>query len=249
MLFPNGDLLVLWELFGLFKLDRDSNLLWAVTEHVHHDLQVTKQGEIVHLQSKLESIPGIPGKPAIADFIVTRNAEGLELRKLAMSEALKNADWLGLRRAFWIRAMDRSYGLTKRGLHDPFHTNSLWLLSAEEADRFGGSFRAGDALVSMAMLDTIAIIDMKKGKLAGGSRAPSACSTNRVPLRMGTSSSSTTSRAPRHRRSSRWIHGRGLSWLNTPAPRRSRSTLRARVASRCWPTETYWSWRRMGGVH
>jgi hypothetical protein len=38
VLFPNGDILVIWELFGLFKLDRESRVLWAVAEHVHHDL-------------------------------------------------------------------------------------------------------------------------------------------------------------------------------------------------------------------
>ena len=163
VLFPNGDLLVLWELFGLFKLDRESRLLWAVAEPAHHDLQVTEQGEIVHLQAARKMISGIPEKRAIEDLIVTRDANGHELRRLAMSEVLRNADWLGLRKAFWKRALERSYGLTKRGLFDPFHTNSLWLLSEEEAAGFGHRARAGDALVSMAMLDTIAVIDMVKG--------------------------------------------------------------------------------------
>lgn len=59
VLFPNGDILVIWELFGLFKLDRDSRVLWAVAEHVHHDLQITEAGEIAHLQAKRTMIPGI----------------------------------------------------------------------------------------------------------------------------------------------------------------------------------------------
>ena len=80
-----------------------------------------------------------------------------------MSDALGNTDWLGLRKAFWRRAGERGYGLTSKGLYDPFHTNSLWLLTTAEAARLGDSFRAGDALVSFAMLDTIAILDMEKG--------------------------------------------------------------------------------------
>jgi hypothetical protein len=163
VLLPNGDILAIWELFGLFKLDRDSRVLWAVAEPVHHDLEVTEAGEVVHLQARRRMIPGIAEKRAIEDYIVVRDAGGRELRRLAMSDALRNADWLGLRKAFWVRADERGYGLTQKGLYDPFHTNSLWLLTAAEAARLGDSFRAGDALVSMAMLDTIAILDMEKG--------------------------------------------------------------------------------------
>jgi len=172
VLFPNGDILVIWELFGLFKLDRDSRVLWAVAEPVHHDLQVTEAGEIVHLQAERKRIPGIPEKNALDDLIVTRDAAGKELRRLAISDALANANWLGLRKAFWVREKARGYGIKKKGLYDPFHTNSLWLLSAPEAARLGESFRAGDALVSMAMLDTIAIIDMKEGKTRWWQQGP-----------------------------------------------------------------------------
>jgi len=163
VLLPNGDILAIWELFGLFKLDRDSRVLWSVAEPAHHDLQITEAGEIVHLQARRRMIPGIAGKRAIEDDIVVRDDGGRELRRLAMSDALRNADWLGLRKAFWARAEERGYGLTQKGLYDPFHTNSLWLLTATDAARLGDSFRAGDALVSMAMLDTIAILDMENG--------------------------------------------------------------------------------------
>jgi hypothetical protein len=163
VLFPNGDLLVIWELFGLFKLDRDSRVLWAVADHVHHDLLVTEAGEIAHLQAKRRMIPGIQDKKAIEDYIVVRDAGGRELRRLAMSDALRNADWLELRRAFWLRALDRGYELSGKGLYDPFHTNSLRLLSETEAARLGEPFRAGDALISLAMLDTIALLDMETG--------------------------------------------------------------------------------------
>jgi len=163
VLFPNGDLIVVWELFGLFKLDRDSNVLWAVPEPAHHELHVTEAGEIVHLQAKRKMIEGIPEKRAVEDFIVVRDGQGKELRRLTISQTLRNADWLGLRRAFWLREGERGYGVSSKGLYDPLHTNSLWLLSAGEAAGLGGEFRAGDALVSMAMLDTIAILDMQKG--------------------------------------------------------------------------------------
>ena len=172
LLFPNGDIIVIWELFGIFKLDRDSRVLWAVPEPAHHDLQLTESGEIVHLQAKRKMISGIAEKLAVEDFIVVRDAEGRELRSVAMSDALRNVHWLKLRKAFWARSKERGYGLNEKSIYDPFHTNSLWLLSPAEAARLGDPFRAGDALVSMAMLDTIAIIDMEKGVTRWSQQGP-----------------------------------------------------------------------------
>jgi hypothetical protein len=172
VLFPNGDLLVVWDLFGLFKLDRDSRVLWAVPEPAHHDLQITESGEIVHLQAERKAIRGIPEQPAIEDYLVVRDARGRELRRVAMSDALRNADWLSLRKSFWARSRERGYGLGEKSVYDPFHTNSLWLLRDFEAARLGDPFRAGDALVSMAMLDTIALIDMQRGVVRWWQQGP-----------------------------------------------------------------------------
>jgi hypothetical protein len=172
VLLPNGDLVVIWELFGLFKLDRDSRLLWAVPEPVHHAVQITESGEIAHLQAKRRSIEGIPKKRAIEDFIVVRDGDGRELRRLAISDALRNVGWLRMRKAFWERAGERGYGLDEKSIYDPFHTNSLRLLSTAEAVRLGAPFRAGDALVSMAMLDTVAIIDMEQGVTRWSQQGP-----------------------------------------------------------------------------
>ncbi|MEE3327942.1 MAG: arylsulfotransferase family protein [Myxococcota bacterium] len=172
ILFPNGDLVVIWELFGIFKLDRDSNILWAVPEPAHHDLQLTGTGEIVHLQAERKMIPGIPDRPAIEDFIITRDGEGRELRRVALSRALENVNWLKLRRKFWQRAGERDYGLSENSAYDPFHTNSLRLLSQADASKLGRLFKAGDALVSMGTLDTVAILDLEEGVTRWSQQGP-----------------------------------------------------------------------------
>ena len=153
-------------------LDRNSQVLWAVPEPAHHALQLTESGEIVHLQAERKPIQGIEERLAIEDFIVVRDGGGRELRRIAMSEALRNVHWPRLRKAFWARSKERGYGLNEKSIYDPFHTNSLWLLSPAEAARLGDPFRAGDALVSMAMLDTIAIIDMEKGVTRWSQQGP-----------------------------------------------------------------------------
>ena len=172
LLLPNGDIVVIWELFGLFKLDRDSRLIWSVPEPAHHDLRITEGGELVHLQSKRKMIEGIAKQQAVEDFIIVRDGSGNELRRLAISDALRNVHWPRLRQSFWDRARERGYGLHERSAYDPFHTNSLWLLSAAEAARLGKPFQAGDALVSMGMLDTVAILDMEKGVTRWSQQGP-----------------------------------------------------------------------------
>jgi len=172
ILFPNGDIVVIWELFGIFKLDRNSRLVWVVAEPAHHDLQLNELGEIVHLQSERKMISGIPNRQAIEDFVIVRDGSGKELRRLAISDALRNVNWLKLRRSFWIRAKERGYGLNPNSVYDPFHTNSLRLLSEAEAAGLGTLFQAGDALVSMGMLDTIAILGMEKGVTLWSQQGP-----------------------------------------------------------------------------
>jgi len=172
LLLPNGDLIVIWELFGLFKLDRNSKVLWAVPEPAHHEAQLTESGEIVHLQAKRKSIQGITERLAIEDFIIVRDSDGKELRRLAMSDALRNVNWLRLRKAFWARSKERGYGLNENSIFDPFHTNSLWILRPADAARLGDPFRVGDALVSMGMLDTIAIIDMENAVTRWSQQGP-----------------------------------------------------------------------------
>jgi hypothetical protein len=162
LLLPGGDLIVIWELYGIFKLDRDSNVLWVVSEAAHHDLQLMEDGSIYHLQGKRRDFPEIPGDRSVEDFIIRRDANGVELSRVLMSRALRNADWPSLREAFWELEEERQTGLKKKARYDPFHTNSLRILSESEAERLGDLAQPGDALVSMAMLDTIAIIDMEE---------------------------------------------------------------------------------------
>ena len=171
-LLPNGDLIVIWELYGLFKLDRNSNLLWARPAKAHHALQVAGDGRIYHLEAARRQMSEIPEKRSIDDFLVERDADGNELHRLAISDALGEIDWPDLRAAFWERSRNRGYPLTARGRFDPFHTNALQILSVEDAARLGGPFRPGDALISMAMLDTIAAVDPRSGKVRWWQQGP-----------------------------------------------------------------------------
>ena len=159
--FPGGDLIGVWEPYGIFKLDRDSNILWSRANLAHYEFVVTDDGRIVHLGFRRIPVEGRPGKTWIDDLIITLDADGRDLGRLSMAHALEAADWRQLRDDFWEREAERDSHLRPAALFDPFHTNAIWLLSAEEANLLGRPFAEGQALVSMCLLDTIAAIDLR----------------------------------------------------------------------------------------
>jgi len=52
-LFPNGDLLCVFEYIGLVKLDKNSNILWKYTGQNHHDIDISKNSTIYSLGVQL----------------------------------------------------------------------------------------------------------------------------------------------------------------------------------------------------
>ena len=161
-LLPNGDVVGIWHHFGIFRLDRNSKILWAHEEYAHHDLFVTEAGEIYYLRAIIRPFAELGGKKGLEDFIVVRDLAGRELRKLSMATALAPIEWPRLRQELIRRSNARNYGLGRNAWRDPFHTNAIWMLSEQEASALGEPFRPGNLLVSMCLLDTIAVIDMEE---------------------------------------------------------------------------------------
>src|SRR5262249_54542180 len=103
-LYPNGDLLAIYHAdgdtpfgYGLVKLDKDSKLLWAYANNVHHDLDVGEDGSIYTLTQKLVSEPP-PGlefipSPYLTDSLVVLSPEGRELESISIPEAFINSPY------------------------------------------------------------------------------------------------------------------------------------------------------------
>ncbi|MDJ0847388.1 MAG: arylsulfotransferase family protein [Myxococcota bacterium] len=148
-LFENGDLLAIFEGFGLIKVDKDSNLLWASPLRAHHDLEVTPEGDIYVLTRRGHMIPRLdPDKPVLEDFVSVLDADGNERRRVSLLEALEESAWSHL----WTTGGQRALG-------DIFHTNSVALLDGRLAERLP-AFRRGNVLVSMLVPSLIAVVDM-----------------------------------------------------------------------------------------
>ncbi len=146
--FDNGDLLAIYEDAGLVKLDKDSNILWTYPGSPHHDFDIDENGNIYVLTLDLRRIPRLhPHRSSIEEFIAILDAEGRELRKVSLLEAFENSPYASLLE----RCPD--FG-------DIFHTNTVERLSGIHADR-SPAFRAGNVLISVREIDTIAIVDLE----------------------------------------------------------------------------------------
>ena len=145
-LYPNGDLLAIYEGLGLVKLDARSRVLWSRRGGFHHDLFVTSTGDIWVLDREGKILPRInPQAGVLEDFVTVLDAHGRLKRRISILESLERS---------------RYTSLLSRMPHagDIFHTNTLEVLDGRFAER-SPAFRKGNLLLSILKLDAIAVLD------------------------------------------------------------------------------------------
>jgi hypothetical protein len=151
-LFENGDVLAIYEGLGLVKLDARSEILWSYDGLCHHDLFVTDGGLIYVLEREAKLDARFPAdRPILEDYVTVLTPDGEPLRRVSLLSALWHSPYASLVR----RAPAGG---------DIFHTNTLELLDGRLA---AGSpaFRSGNVLVSILMLDAIAVVDLDVGEV------------------------------------------------------------------------------------
>jgi len=158
-LYENGDLLVVFEGYGLVKLDRDSRILWSRQNRAHHDIDVLADGRIVTLTRTARVIPRIdPERPKVEDFIVTLDEQGRELERVSILEALERSPWSDEVGAVDTRLPTRFKAKARAG--DLFHTNAVEIVR-EDHPRLPW-LRRGHALISLRFLSALAVVDLKQ---------------------------------------------------------------------------------------
>jgi hypothetical protein len=153
-LFPNGDVLAIYEGIGIVKLDKDSNVIWKRDGGEHHDLHVQDDGTIYVLTRKAHVVRRINSQtPILEDFITVLDANGRHIRSLSLLEAFERSRF---------EIVMKVNGMRRRG--DLFHTNAIEVLDGSHADK-GPQFKKGNVLVSLRLLSLIAIVDMDLGEV------------------------------------------------------------------------------------
>lgn len=152
-LYPNGDLLAIFETVGLIMLDRHSNLLWSYRSDVHHDLFVDPEGDIWVLDRRQALVPRMHREKRILEDLVTvLDSSGQVRRQLSLLEAFEKSPYRPLVASRQVR-----HG-------DIFHTNTLGRLDGRLA-HLGEAFVEGNLLISVLQLNTVAILDPRKEEI------------------------------------------------------------------------------------
>lgn len=149
-MYPNGDLLVIFEGIGIAKLDRNSKVLWARPNNAHHDLEVAEDGRIYLLSRRAGVLTDIHKRnPILEDFVLILDADGNEVERFSLVKA-------------WKKSSYAHYPLRKKEGGDIFHTNTLELLDGRNAERHP-AFREGNVLVSMRNTNWLAVLNTETG--------------------------------------------------------------------------------------
>jgi hypothetical protein len=151
-LYPNGDLLAIYEGFGMIKLDRDSNLIWAISGGCHHDIDVTEDGSIYVLTREPRMLPRYDeDRHVLEDFITVLSPGGEILRKVSLLKAFERSSFA-------------SYLDARLPVPDILHTNTVQVLDGSRIDR-SGAFGEGNVLISPRNINVIAVVDMEEEKV------------------------------------------------------------------------------------
>ena len=153
-LYPNGDVLAIFDNAGMIKIDKDSKLLWTSALGQHHEIKVTENGDIYTLTRTRSIHPDInPKEPIVADFVTVLSPDGKVKKNVSLIKAME-------KNPSAMRHWDKS----KLNKGDIFHTNSVQILDGRAASLLP-EFKAGRVLVSMYCLNAVFVVDMDEEKI------------------------------------------------------------------------------------
>jgi hypothetical protein len=163
-LFPNGDLLAIYQSdgdtpygYGLVKLDKESRLLWAYANNVHHDVDVGDDGAVYTLTHRIVSKApaGLEflDPPYLADSLVVLSPDGKELQNIPIAEAFVNSPY-----ALTLTPKKKEITTITERETDPIHINGVRVLNRTLAAKFP-LFKPGQILLSSRSLDSISVLD------------------------------------------------------------------------------------------
>lgn len=166
-LYPNGDLLALYTAsgdtpwgYGLVKMDKDSRIIWKYLDRTHHDFDIDAEGNIYVLTHAI-SEADLPGdfraltKPRIDDFVVKLAPDGRELQRIWLTGAFAESPFS---RRFYFVPWN-----VQQGRGDYLHANSVEVLDRPVPGI--PQSRAGQVLVSMRELSTVALADLDSQRI------------------------------------------------------------------------------------
>ena len=169
-LFPNGDILVIFESpdltpygLGLAKLDKDSNVLWKFSQNIHHDISVAPDGRIFVLFQEIGDVryidrralrAGVGRTPYLKEGVAILDSAGNLIKKVYLMDALMNSDFFPLFQTMFFESLQGDFT----------HMNTVQYIDEPLAK--GVAFaKAGQVLVSMREMNSIAVLDLDEERV------------------------------------------------------------------------------------
>ncbi|WP_336072303.1 arylsulfotransferase family protein [Nitratireductor rhodophyticola] len=170
-LFPNGDLLAVYEGngdtpygYGVVKLDRNSRVIWSYFGRAHHDLDVAPDGKIYVLTHEFvdDELKGAGHlkPPRLDDFLVVLSSDGEELRKIPLLQSIAKSRYRQL-----------LYTVSSFAVADPLHANAVDFIDRKKAKNFAFG-KAGQVLLSFRELNAITVLDPETSEITWATRGP-----------------------------------------------------------------------------
>ncbi len=177
-LFPNGDILTTIIShgetpygYGLVKLDKNSNVIWAAADNFHHQFSISDSGHIFCLahqwrDTKQRRVPGAKQWPkrVLEDFVIELSPEGKELSRVSLLDAMAAPGFRELLGSSFAGDY-RSKGW------DRTHANDVEFIDSAFASHYP-FMKAGMVLLSLRELDALVLLDMKTRRLVWERRGP-----------------------------------------------------------------------------
>lgn len=159
-LLADGSLLAIVQGMGMVKLDADSRVVWTRAEPLFNDLWVAPdESRILALAKRAVRRDDLrAGAPILEDEIVTLDAGGDVVARASLLAAFERSPYRAL--------------LTPLGPHaDVLHSNTIDVL-AGAGTTSKGPLAAGNLLVSLREIDTVAILDPAGREVLWAQRGP-----------------------------------------------------------------------------
>jgi len=173
ILFPNGDILLVYEVrtvgrpgTPVVKLDKDSHVLWRSVVGAHHAIEVvgdkiyalTGQRQSPEERQRRREGRGRRGRrvPFSGEHVSILNSNGKTLGTYSIMNAIANTDDMRL-----VAAVRSSF---RQGGEQDLHTNSIDVLTDQTAHFIPGA-KPGDVLLSVRSLNMLMVMDLKAEKI------------------------------------------------------------------------------------
>ena len=168
--FPNGDLLALYETplntpngMGLARLDRDSNVIWKFDGNCHHDFAMREDGTVYVLTHELKAsdhrLSVFDHKVNIEDYLTVVSKDGKLIKQFSLLDS------------FYDSPLYRYNILQREQTGDLLHANTVNLVPKSFADHHNG-VTAGDLMVCFRNINLVAVVNPQSEQIVWTTSGP-----------------------------------------------------------------------------